>query len=635
MEKTPAEILKQYWGYDDFRPMQEDIIQSILKGNDTLALLPTGGGKSICFQVPALLQGGICIVVSPLISLMKDQVDNLQKRSIAAKAIYSGMRYRQIDELLDNCIYGKTKLLYLSPERLKSELAIERISKMNVNLIAVDEAHCISQWGYDFRPSYLEINEIRKLHPKVPVVALTATATIDVVKDIQEKLEFKKGNVFQNSFKRDNLAYVVRKEENKEEKLLNILNKVPGTSVVYVRNRGKTKDISNYLRRNNISADFYHAGLNGDLRSKKQSAWISSKTRVIVATNAFGMGIDKADVRSVVHLDLPDNLEAYFQEAGRGGRDGKKSYAALLYSDMDKKRLNKHFEASFPELKELKRVYQALGSYFQLAVGGGLGRGYDFDLISFCTNFKLDILTALNSLRHLEKMGWISMTESVYMPSSVKMKISREDIYDFQLKNPKLEKFIKLLLRANTGIFTEFVSIREDQLADNLKTETVKIVSVLELLNKEGIITYRQKKDSPQLVFLKERVPIEDLNLDVKLYNFLKDRAKFRIKKAIEYCEKEECRSQLLLSYFGEKKSKECGVCDICLGRNKLLEKNDDFDRLSQKIFKLIKKESLNLSEIINSFHAKDEKKIIGVIEFMIDEKMIESSEEKFKLINR
>ncbi len=635
MEKTPSEILKQYWGYDGFRPMQEDIIWSILEGNDTLALLPTGGGKSICFQVPALLQDGICIVVSPLISLMKDQVDNLQKRSIAAKAIYSGMGYRQIDELLDNCIYGRTKLLYLSPERLKSELAIERISKMNVNLIAVDEAHCISQWGYDFRPSYLEINEIRKLHPEVPVVALTATATTDVVQDIQERLAFKKGKVYQNSFKRENLAYVVRKEENKEEKLLNILNKVPGTSVVYVRNRRKTKDISNFLNRNNINADFYHAGLNGDLRSKKQSSWIKSKTRVIVATNAFGMGIDKPDVRSVVHLDLPDNLEAYFQEAGRGGRDGKKSFAALLYSDSDKKMLTKHFETSFPELKEIKRVYQALGSYFQLALGGGIGKSYDFDLISFCTNFKLDILTALNSLKHLEKMGWISMTESVYMPSTVKMKISREDIYDFQLKNPKLEKFIKFLLRSNTGIFTDFVSIREGKLANSLKTETVKIVSVLELLDKEGIIIYRQKKDSPQLVFLRERVSIEDLNLDVKLYNFLKDRAKFRIEKAIEYCEKEECRSQLLLSYFGEKKSKKCGVCDVCLGRNKSLEKSDDFERLSKKILQLLKKENLTLPQIIDSFHAKDEKKIIGVIQYMVDEKIIKSVEEKFKLLDK
>jgi len=538
LEKTPAEILKKYWGYDAFRPMQEDIIWSILEGNDTLALLPTGGGKSICFQVPALLQDGICIVVSPLISLMKDQVDNLQKRSIAAKAIYSGMSYRQIDELLDNCIYGRTKLLYLSPERLKSELAIERISKMNVNLIAVDEAHCISQWGYDFRPSYLEINEIRKLHPEVPVVALTATATTDVVDDIQEKLEFKKGKIFQNSFKRENLAYVVRKEENKEEKLLDILNKVPGTSVVYVRNRRKTKDIANFLRRNNIAADFYHGGLDGESRSKKQSNWIDGKTRAIVATNAFGMGIDKPDVRSVVHLDLPDNLEAYFQEAGRGGRDGKKSFAALLFSDADKKKLFKHFEASFPELKEIKRVYQALGSYLQLAVGGGLGRSYDFDLVSFCSNFKLDILTSLNSLRHLEKMGWISMTESVYMPSTVKIKISREEMYDFQLKNPKLEKFIKLLLRANTGIFTDFVLIREGQLANILKTETKKIISALDLLNKEGIIIYRQKKDSPQLIFLKERVSVENLKLDVKLYNFLKDRAKFRIDKAIEYCEK-------------------------------------------------------------------------------------------------
>ena len=612
--------------------MQEDIIWSVLSDNDTLALLPTGGGKSICFQVPALQRDGICIVVSPLISLMKDQVDNLKKRGIEAKAIYSGMRYKQIDELLDNCIYGRTKLLYLSPERLKSELAIERISKMNVNLIAIDEAHCISQWGYDFRPSYLEISEIRKLHPQVPVIALTATATPEVVKDIQEKLEFKEAKVFQNSFKRENLAYVVRKEENKEEKLLDILNKVPGTSVVYVRNRRKTKDISNFLRRNNIYADFYHAGLNSDLRSKKQTDWINGKIRVIVATNAFGMGIDKPDVRTVVHLDLPDNLEAYFQEAGRGGRDGKKSFAALLYSDSDKKMLNKHFEASFPELKEIKRVYQALGSYFQLAVGSGLGRSYDFDLISFCTNFKLDLLTSLNSLKHLEKMGWIALSDAVYTPSTVKMNVSREEIYDFQLKNPKLEKFIKLLLRANTGIFTDFVPIREERIASYLKTETEKVEAILQMLSKEGITNYRPKKDKPQLVFLKERVPVKDLNLDIKLYNFLKERAKFRIEKAIEYCEKEQCRSQLLLSYFGETTSEICGVCDDCLGRNNSSVENNEFKRLSKKITKLLTKESLDLSELIESFHAKDEKKIITVIEYMVDEGMIEKKDEKFKI---
>ena len=634
MGKTPSEILKEYWGYDSFRPQQEDIIWSVLGGNDTLALMPTGGGKSICFQIPALVQEGICIVVSPLISLMKDQVDNLQKRGIQAKAIYSGMSYRQIDELLDNCIYGRTKLLYISPERLKSELAVERISKMNVNSIAIDEAHCISQWGYDFRPAYLEIAELRKLHPKAPLIAVTATATPEVVKDIQEKLEFKKAKVFQNSFGRDNLAYVVRKEENKDEKLVDILKKVPGSSVVYVRNRRRTKDIAIYLQKEGITADFYHAGLEPKFRNQKQADWINGKIRVIVATNAFGMGIDKPDVRTVIHMDLPDNLEAYFQEAGRAGRDGKKSFAALLYSDGDLKTLKKNFESSFPELKEIKRVYQALGSYFQLATGGGLGTSYDFNLIQFCENFKLKLLPTLNSIKHLEKMGWLALTDTIYIPSAVKVKISREEIYDFQLKNPKLEKLIKLLLRSNSGIFTDYVPIYEEKLAHHFKVEIEKIQSILNLLAKDGIIHYSPKKNKPQIVFLQERVSIEDLNLDTKLYSFLKERAKFRHEKAIEYCTKETCRSQQLLAYFGEVDSKNCEVCDICLERNRSDLKKGDFERMSQKVRKILKKEELELKEIIESFHAKYEQKILKVIEYMESEKIIENEDGKFKLLD-
>ena len=412
---SPNDILKQYWGFDSFRPLQEDIIQSVLDGKDTLALLPTGGGKSICFQVPALVKEGICIVISPLIALMKDQVYNLQKRGIAAVAIFSGMHYKDIDRILDNCIYGNTKLLYLSPERLTSDLVRERIKKMKVSLIAVDEAHCISQWGYDFRPPYLQIAEIREYLPKVPIMALTATATPEVVKDIQEKLEFKRGEVFQQSFLRENLAYVVLEEEGKMEKLFKVLTGVRGSGLVYVRNRRKTKEIAMFLKKYRITADYYHAGLTNEERSQKQEAWINDKIRIIVATNAFGMGIDKPDVRVVVHMDLPDSLEAYFQEAGRAGRDGQKSYAVLLYNQGDKLDLERRFELSFPPLKEVRLTYQALGSYLQLAVGSGEGESYDFDLVEFSRVYGFSTVKTFNCLKVLERAGWIALSESIYI----------------------------------------------------------------------------------------------------------------------------------------------------------------------------------------------------------------------------
>ncbi|MFT6148003.1 MAG: ATP-dependent DNA helicase RecQ, partial [Saprospiraceae bacterium] len=444
---TPQEVLKKFWGFDNFRSMQLEIIKSVLDGKDTLALLPTGGGKSICFQIPALCQEGICIVVSPLIALMKDQVHNLNKRGIPAVAIYSGMHYREIDRVFDNCAYGKIKFLYLSPERLMTDLAQERIKKMNVNLIAIDEAHCISQWGYDFRPPYLEIAKIRILHPKVPFLALTATATPEVVTDIQERLEFKTENVFQKSFRRDNLAYVVLNDEGKLEKMLSILQKVKGSSVVYVRNRKKTKEAAQFLQLNNIYADFYHAGLTNDVRSKKQDAWINNQTRVMVSTNAFGMGIDKPDVRTVIHLTLPDSLEAYFQEAGRAGRDGNRAFSILLYSETDKVELERQFEQSYPAFSEIKQVYRALGSYFQLAIGSGLGESFDFDLIEFCRHYKFKVVETFNALKILMHEGWLFMTEAVYVPSSLMVKATKEDLYDYKLRNKGFENLITTILR--------------------------------------------------------------------------------------------------------------------------------------------------------------------------------------------
>ena len=627
---TPQQILKQYWGFDEFRPLQLDIIESVLEGKDTLALLPTGGGKSICFQVPALAQDGICIVVSPLIALMKDQVYNLKKRNIPAIAIYSGMHYKDIDRLLDNCIYGNTKFLYLSPERLKTELAIERIKKMNVSMIAVDEAHCISQWGYDFRPPYLQIAEIREHLPDTPVIALTATATTEVVEDIQEKLEFKKGSqVFQKSFGRSNLAYVVLHEQNKHKKLLDVLRGVQGTGVVYVRNRKKTKEIAHYLVHNGISADFYHAGLSSDERSRKQEEWLEGKVRIIVSTNAFGMGIDKANVRAVVHLDLPDSLEAYFQEAGRGGRDGEKAYAVLLFEPEDKIRLISAWENSYPEIKEIKRVYQALGSYTQTAVGGGFGQPFDFDIIAFAKNFKLEIFKTFSALKILELEEWIVLTESVFIPSSFRILVNKDELYAYQIKNKKHEKILKTLLRAHTGAFNNFVQIRESQLAKFLRISIFDLMTALEAFQRDKMIEYHKFKDKPQLIYTKERVDGDSLFIDVQRYRFRKEQHKKRIEKAIAYVEMPLCRSQQLLSYFGEKDSEECGVCDVCLGRTKTEIDSNQYAKYRDKIQRLLLKEKLTEVELLESFAPRRQPEVVTALTHLLDEGLVEKVEGK------
>ncbi len=624
----PKDILKKYWGFENFRPLQEDIIQSVLDGKDTLALMPTGGGKSLCFQVPALCKEGICLVISPLIALMKDQVHNLQKRNIPASAVFSGMHYKEIDRILDNCAYGNTKFLYLSPERLTTELAIERIKKMKVNILAVDEAHCISQWGYDFRPPYLQIANIREHLPEIPILALTATATKEVVKDIQEKLAFRNGAVFQKSFSRDNLAYVVLYEENKNLKLLDIVRKVPGTGVVYARNRKLTKETALFLTENKISADFYHAGLAPEIRSAKQDAWIAGKTRIMVCTNAFGMGIDKADVRSVVHLDLPDSLEAYFQEAGRAGRDGKKSYATLLYAPNDKASLERNFEISFPPLKEIRRVYQALGSYFQLASGSGMGQSFDFDINDFCSNFKLDVLPAFSCLKILEQEGWITMNESVYLPSSFMVLVTREQLYDFQLKNPSLDLIVKTLLRVTEGAFSNFVNLNENSVANFLKMKADDFIAALHRFHKEGVIDYRPSKDKPQLVFTQDRVDAENLTIDQKQYNFRKERQAQRIEKAIAYATTPRCRSQQLLHYFGEN-TVPCGICDVCLGRTKAELNADDFERYKSKISQVLKAGPLSESQLLEAFAANRHNKVIEAINFLLEEGFLIRKEEK------
>lgn len=614
--------LKKYWGYDEFRPLQEEIICSVLAGKDTLALLPTGGGKSICFQVPALYKEGICIVVSPLIALMKDQVANLVKRGIAAVAIYSGMKHSEIDRILDNCIYGNIKLLYVSPERLTTELMNVRLQQMSVSVIAVDEAHCISQWGYDFRPSYLKIADIRNLFPKVPIIALTATATPEVVVDIQEKLLFKKDNVIQKSFARSNLAYVVFQEEDKLRRMREILNSVPGSGIVYVRSRKRTQEIAVHLAKNNISAAYYHAGLDTERRTVIQEAWIANKVRVIVATNAFGMGIDKPDVRIVLHLAIPENLEAYFQEAGRAGRDEKKAYAVLLHTDEDRKKLEHYYQTSFPPISEIKKVYQSLAAYFQLAVGSGLGDSYDFDLTEFVEIYNLNIITTYSSLKILEQSEWLVLTESVFRPASIRFIINKEELYDYTLRNRKMEVIIKRILQNFQGAFNNNVTFFEGKLARILKMELPEVRKALGIMVQNAVIDYRPQREKPQLIFTQEIVSIRDLLIDKKMYDFRKKRYYQKMKAAISYAESPFCRNQQLLSYFGET-AKKCGICDVCLGRTTVTVDSVDYDLFKNKIKVLLQASPKTIEELTIHFAVSQKEPLLTVLGFLENEKYI------------
>ena len=565
----PQEILKKFWNYPAFRPGQREIIDAVLAGRDTLALLPTGGGKSLCFQVPALAREGVTIVVSPLIALMKDQVRQLKDRGIVADAIYSGMRRADIDRVFDNAVYGNTKLLYLSPERLQTDLARVRIGKMNVSLIAVDEAHCISQWGYDFRPPYLRIAELRKLHPEVPVIAVTATATPEVVGDIQRYLEFKEDRfIYQQSFGRENLAYVVRRPEGKEEHILRVLAGVAGTSIVYVRSRGMTRQLALMLQRRGIAAASYHAGLEPKEKDRRQQAWIDGRLRVIVATNAFGMGIDKPDVRSVIHYGPPDSPEAYFQEAGRGGRDGRESFAVMLYHPSDGERLRRNWALSYPELPEIKRTYRALGSYLQLAVGGGLDEAYDFDIATFSATYGFDVRSAYASLKALERAGYIILTEAVHQPARLQFLASKERLYQYQIANRGADKLVKSILRTSQGAFLNPVNIDEGSLANFLQIDLEQLQRTFRKMAAEGIIDYFPTKELPQIIFTEERIDVAALRIDEQQYRFLRQRARHRIDTMIDYATSDTgCRSATLLAYFGEKDAPACGICDLCRAR--------------------------------------------------------------------
>ena len=619
-------ILKQYWGYDQFRPLQGDIIQSIASGKDTLGLMPTGGGKSLTFQVPTMAMGGICVVVTPLIALMKDQVENLKKRRITAAAIFSGMSHNEILMTLDNAVFEAYKFLYVSPERLATPVFMEKIKQAKVCMIAVDESHCISQWGYDFRPSYLRIADIRELLPDVPVLALTATATPEVVNDIQTQLHFKEPNLFQKSFFRSNLAYVVRTVENKDENLLKILNSVPGTSVVYVRNRKRTKEIADFLNLSGISAENFHAGLKNETKDAKQSRWKAGETRVIVSTNAFGMGIDKAEVRTVVHMDLPDSLEAYFQEAGRAGRDEKKAYAVLLYNNGDAVKMRKRVTDSFPGKEMVVKVYEALGNYLQMGVGSGLDKVFAFDIGDFCTKFKLPILIAYNSLKILQQAGYIELTDEQDSSSRLLFTVGKDDLYKLK-QTPEQERLIHILLRSYTGLFTDLASISEETIAKRLEWTRDKVYEQLIELAKERIIQFIPRKKTPYLTFVREREATERVVLGKEAYDDRRERYIARVKSVLDYAQEENiCRNQILLAYFGEKDSKPCGKCDICLKKKETQVSDEDFEAIRQLIQQELHVEELTVNALIKRIPFK-EPKALQVIRFMIDNNQIEENE--------
>jgi len=629
---TIHHILSKYWGFTKFRPLQEDIIQSVLDGKDTLALMPTGGGKSLCFQVPALLKPGICIVVSPLIALMKDQVENLKEKGIKAIAVISGMGKREVDIALDNCIYGDIKFLYLSPERLLSELVRVRLSHMQVNLIAIDEAHCISQWGYDFRPSYLHLAELREIHPNVPILALTATATERVAADIQLKLNFKHAQIFRKSFERKNLSYLVYNEENKLRKLFSIAKNVKGTGIVYVRNRRETQEVARQLTIQGISADFYHAGLDTPLRMKKQTAWKKSEVKVIVATNAFGMGIDKSDVRFVVHLDLPESLEAYYQEAGRGGRDEKKAYAILLYNNSDVFQLKNRFEQQYPSIEEIKQIYHHLGNYYQLAFGAGEGLSLEFDLADFCSRFKLDPFRTLHALKFLEHDEYIALTETVFLASRVQVLSGSADLYRFQVEQPAYDQFIKVLLRSYGGIFDQLSAVKESDLGKRLGINRNEVVKILHKLQTLQIINYIEQTDKPHLLFIKPRVDTLYLLIDRRYYEDRYQIHQFQVESIINYAVNNKCRSQQLLNYFNEVHAPICGVCDVCIENKKASKKTGNSDELVKSILNELSKKPLHLSQLIESLHNGNDNEKLNSIRMLLDAGTIKVNGEYYYL---
>lgn len=623
------QLLLKYWGHAQFRPMQQEIIESVINGTDTIALMPTGGGKSICFQIPAIANEGICIVISPLIALMKDQVENLNKIGIKASAIYTGMAKREIDIILDNCIYGNVKLLYVSPERVETNLFKERFKKMNVNLITVDEAHCISEWGHDFRPAYLNIHALREIHPEVPVLAVTATATPHVIADIEKFLKLRSSLLFKKSFERKNLAYMVLHEQDKLSRLLKILHKIEGSTIIYVKSRKKTKEIAHFLIHQGIKADFYHAGLNSKQRHQKQELWKTNNNRVIVATNAFGMGIDKPDVRLVIHMDLPHSIEAYMQEAGRAGRDEQKAYAILLFEPADQLDLERRISENFPAIKTIKNTYQALGNYFQIPLGAAKDERFVFNITDFATRYDQSVSLAFSCLKVLETEGLITLSDAYYNPSKIKFEVAKNELYEFQVKNTSLDPLIKTILRSYSGAFDNFITCNEQELAKRLNTTTKKIIHSLSYLNDTSIITYIPSSDLPQITFLQERLDLKNLSLSKKTYNNRKQIATKKMESIIGYATLEtSCRNQYLLHYFDEENVNSCGICDWCIQSNKTDLSSSAFNTIEKQLAQLLATNALTIEEILHEMNEVNEGLLLKAIRWLLDNDQLLTDED-------
>jgi ATP-dependent DNA helicase RecQ len=613
-------ILSEIWGYDRFRPLQEEIILSVLSGQDTLALMPTGGGKSITFQVPALAREGICLVITPLIALMKDQVDQLKRLKIKAMAIHSGMGAHEIDIALNNCVYGDYKFLYVSPERLTTRLFRTRVRDMKVNLLAVDEAHCISQWGYDFRPSYLEIRTLRDILEEVPVLALTATATPEVCEDIQDRLGFVQRQLFQRSFNRENLDYLVVRTEDKVGELLNQLARMEGSGIVYTRSRKKCREISQLVEEKGITAGYYHAGLKQWTRDERQQDWMQGRTRLMVATNAFGMGIDKPDVRFVIHMDLPDGPEQYFQEAGRAGRDGKHSCAILLYGPSDKRLVEQRIAVNFPGIPKIREVYRALCNYLQIPLGSGRGQQYDFEFGEFLHQYHFSAMVAHSAIQTLAREGYLVLTEAFYNPSRIKFQVERESLYSFQVKNAGFDGFIKLLLRTYSGLFSQFVKIDEKSLALRSGLSPEKVRSYLQTLSRRQIIHYIPRKEVPLITFLEERLDDKNLLISPEPYNFRKSRYEKRIREMLRYASSDDlCRNQFLLSYFGQMDSPRCGRCDVCREKELLRVGSEEFKQITEVIAQILSVKELLLEELLEQT-SMDRARVLEVAEWLVDQ---------------
>lgn len=623
------QLLKRYWNYDSFRPLQEDIINTVLEGKDCLALLPTGGGKSLCFQVPALAMDGVCLVISPLIALMKDQVENLRKRNITAFSIYSGMSRREVMQTLQVAGNSNCKFLYVSPERLETNLFREYLPSLGICLVAVDEAHCISQWGYDFRPSYLKIAALREELPNVPVLALTASATAEVQNDICEKLSFADRIVFRQSFERPNLSYSAFDVSSKTNRIVDVLSKVEGTGIVYCRSRRRTKEVSDLLNLNNIPSDFYHAGLKQEERNAKQESWLHDKTRVIVCTNAFGMGIDKPNVRVVIHADVPDCLENYYQEAGRAGRDGKRSYAVLLHSEKEMADLEAMVKIKFPPLIQIRKVYQSLMNYLQIPAGSGEGNYYEFDLGDFTRNFGHDTLETIAVLKTLEQEKLVYFNEQVFLPARVQVTAEKRMLNDFEKEHPRLDALIKSLLRSYEGIIDQPVNINEKILSGILRISVEEVIAQLQELQRNGIVRYEPIKEKPQVYLVVNRVKAADLKINTRTYNKRKKKFEERIASMRNYVEASTlCRSVIIGNYFGDQHIKPCGICDNCLNQKKKEVNGKEFNEIHQSILDLVRVKPLTVPEIINNISHLPKEKTSEVIRFLQAEDKIGVSED-------